>query len=216
VRNGPHGTTIIKKLPGTRPGKKGSKAMLDVTDRESVSKPEGDLLDLSEKPTTRCEQCGNDFTPRNGSGGRRQRFCSEKCKTAFHNSQRVNVSTPHLGESAPTAKKQTRIHGPLAAGNVLDGTLPPEDFPANYPFDPPAPSKIDRPSDFDWLKIESVLHEQRQTAIYWNADGDLVIRQRADWDEENDPFICICENNVGAFIDKLTDFIGIPSVGKRS
>lgn len=32
----------------------------------------------------RCEQCGEPFDPRKGSGGKRQRFCSTECRQAFH------------------------------------------------------------------------------------------------------------------------------------
>jgi hypothetical protein len=61
-----------------------------------------------------------------------------------------------------------------------------------------------------------VLREQRQTAIYWNPDGDLVLRQRADWDEENDPYLVISANNLQDFIDAICDMAGIGSAGRTS
>ncbi len=72
------------------------------------------------------------------------------------------------------------------------------------------------PPEFDWSDSENVvLHDQPETAVYFNPKGALVIRQRADWNEENDPFVYICPNNIAEFIDKLCDVVGIPSVGRQ-
>ena len=71
----------------------------------------------------------------------------------------------------------------------------------------------DAPKEFGWSTTESVaLAEQRQTAVYWNTDGDLVIRQRY-WPD--DDALIIAADSVDRFIDKLTDVMGIPSAGKR-
>lgn len=70
--------------------------------------------------------------------------------------------------------------------------------------------------EFDWNDDDIVLREQRCTAIYWNPAGDLAIRQGADWDESDDPFLVIGANNVQDFIDRLCDVARIPSAGKRS
>jgi hypothetical protein len=90
-----------------------------------------------------------------------------------------------------------------------------------YP-DPAAPPKptVEPPqvkgTDFSWTNEEAVvLREQRQTAIYWNPDGDLVLRQRADWDEANDPYLVIGANNLQDFIDAICDMAGIGSAGRR-
>jgi hypothetical protein len=37
-----------------------------------------------EDSAPKCEQCSEPFQPRKGSGGKRQRFCSEPCRRAFH------------------------------------------------------------------------------------------------------------------------------------
>jgi hypothetical protein len=50
-----------------------------------------------------------------------------------------------------------------------------------------------------------------RTAIYWNQNGALVIRQERHYEE--DVFIFISPDSVDSFIDKLTDFVGIPSFG---
>lgn len=66
--------------------------------------------------------------------------------------------------------------------------------------------------EFDWSKAaELALPEQLAIAFYRNADGDLVIRQHAAWSEQEDSVIIISPNNEQQFIDKLTDFLGIPS-----
>jgi hypothetical protein len=72
----------------------------------------------------------------------------------------------------------------------------------------------DAPKEFGWSTTESVaLAEKRQTADYWNTDGDLVIRQRC-WPDD-DALIFIAGDSVDWFIDKLADVIGNPSAGKR-
>jgi hypothetical protein len=70
-------------------------------------------------------------------------------------------------------------------------------------------------SEFDWNDDCVVLREQRETAIYWNPAGDLVIRQRAGRHDYDDPFLVIRADNIADFIDRLTDIIGIPSVGRH-
>ena len=63
--------------------------------------------------------------------------------------------------------------------------------------------------DFDWDDPEAVvLREQPETAVYWNPKGELVIRQRRDYPDE-DQFIYIAAANVDSFIDKLTDIAGL-------
>lgn len=80
----------------------------------------------------------------------------------------------------------------------------------------PGPNVGKSDSDFDWHENDSVvLREQPETAIYFNAYGQLVIRQREDWPHENgDPYVVISENNISDFLDKITAICGIPSVGK--
>lgn len=88
----------------------------------------------------------------------------------------------------------------------IGGNLPPTKVPAVVPDN----------RKFDWNDDDSVvLHEQPETAIYWNPHGALVIRQRASWNEYDDPFVVVAANNVHDFLDRLTDICGIPSAGKR-
>jgi hypothetical protein len=70
-----------------------------------------------------------------------------------------------------------------------------------------APETNDRA--FDWEADDIiVLHEQPRTAIYWNPNGALVIRQQ-NWPDE-DVFVLIAREYLATFIDELTDFVGIP------
>jgi len=70
--------------------------------------------------------------------------------------------------------------------------------------------------DFDWTAEARdggsvVLREQRATAVYRNPAGDLVIRQERSWNEEEDPFVVITQQNEQEFLDKLCDVLGVKS-----
>ena len=131
-----------------------------------------------------CEQCHTTFSPR--TGGRPQRFCSVDCRRAFHDKpQRDNVHVASRG---------------------LPAVIDPPKAPASGP---------EAKSDFDWGADDSVvLHHQPAVAVYINQAGGLTIRQERSWDQDEDIIIAIAPENVGEFIDKLTDIVGIPSVGK--
>jgi len=133
-----------------------------------------------------CERCAVTFTPR--LGGKPQRFCSPDCRRAFHDKpQRDNVHVASRGLPA-----------------VVDAPEPKQsaDAPEAY-------------KDFDWSSDDSVvLHHQPAVAAYINQAGGLTIRQERSWDQDEDIIIAIAPENVGEFIDKLTDVIGIPSFGK--
>ena len=135
-----------------------------------------------------CEQCSNPFSRRTGSGGKPQRFCSTECRRLFH---AANVPTPKagIGETESEAIPQPIAQRPIP--------------------EPP------RPEEFDWLTNELVvLKEQPATAIYFNPGDDLVIRQKAAWDREEDSFIFIAPGNAQEFLDRLCDVLGIVSVGR--
>ena len=64
--------------------------------------------------------------------------------------------------------------------------------------------------DFDWDAGDIVvLHEQPRTALYFNVNGALVIRQERWMDD--DVFVFIAREYLDSFVDKLTDMLGIPS-----
>ena len=138
----------------------------------------------------KCENCGKGFEPR--KGGRAQRFCSPECRLAFHAEQR---------ETDKATVSAIRQRGTLLT--VIEGTAEPK---------PP----LEPTGDFDWLNDNSVvLREQPETAVYFNRDGALVIRQRSAWNQEDDPFVFISPANIGEFIDKLTEACGVPLAGRQ-
>jgi hypothetical protein len=56
--------------------------------------------------------------------------------------------------------------------------------------------------DFDWNTDDSViLKEQRATAVYYNKHAELIIRQRAAWDDDRDTFIYVTPENIVAFLE---------------
>jgi hypothetical protein len=64
--------------------------------------------------------------------------------------------------------------------------------------------EILKDEDFDWNTDDAViLKEQRATAVYHNKMGELIVRQKADWDEEGDTFIFVTPENFNAFIDGI-------------
>src|SRR5215211_6750518 len=73
----------------------------------------------------------------------------------------------------------------------------------------------DNSADFDWSNDSSIiLRPQPGIAAYYNKANELVIRQEAvrGYDEE-DRLIFINPENQQTFIDKLTDIMGVPSLG---
>jgi hypothetical protein len=76
---------------------------------------------------------------------------------------------------------------------------------------PPAPTP-DATDDFDWRTDDAVvLRSQPATAIFFNRDDDLIIRQQCDHDD--DVAVIVTKQNVSAFLDALTDALGIPAFG---
>jgi hypothetical protein len=162
-----------------------------------------DIVDALPSPL--CKQCGEPFTPRSSSGGKAQLFCKSECRQEFH-SQR--------GQRRPTCDDE----------NAATGTQPPDRNLSSGPLQPVIPQQSAKESpksaeaeDFDWCNDESIaISEEIQiaTAVYRNRSGDVVIRQEAQWpDEDSDPFMIIAERNLQAFIDRLCDIAGILSVG---
>jgi hypothetical protein len=137
-----------------------------------------------------CEHCGQAFERRKHGGGSPQRFCSTDCRAAFHSGSDKSQRSPAW--TLPT----------------LDTNNPEHENANNAPQATPRPSE-----DFDWGNDSSIiLHEQPATAVYFNKDGSLVIRQHR-WPDD-DTVIFIAESSIADFLDKLTDVCGVPSYGK--
>lgn len=165
----------------------GGRAMLDRTTE----------LPIETENLKICERCGSEFTARQGSGGKPQRFCSTDCRQAFH----ATARTAGMCDPADDLDSQRSQRAPTCSGSALVPAVIPRPESENAP--------AGNSEDFDWNDSPSVvLKEQPATAIYWNARGDLVIRQQG-WPDD-DSVILISENNAQAFLDKLCDAMGIP------
>ncbi|WP_375762902.1 hypothetical protein ACE10X_22740 [Bradyrhizobium sp. Pha-3] len=67
-----------------------------------------------------------------------------------------------------------------------------------------AADPVDEEVEFNWNDDDSIiLREQRATAAYRNKDGDLIIRQRARWNDDEDTFVFISPENEVAFMEGL-------------
>lgn len=61
------------------------------------------------------------------------------------------------------------------------------------------------PDEFDWDNDESVvLREQRGTAVYRNKAGEIVIRQKGPWPDD-DSFLYISPENEVAFMEGMAE-----------
>lgn len=140
-----------------------------------------------------CEHCRTPFEPRSGKGGKPQRFCSQECRRAFH-----SESEPQRGPTPPT---------PIAENSPAVPEQP-------EPIAAPAATAKDS-EDFDWVSENNedvVLREQQAIAIYRNTYGGLVIRQHeGGFPGDHDTIIVINRENIGAFVDRLTEVAGVPS-----
>jgi hypothetical protein len=131
-------------------------------------------------PAATCEQCDQPFQPR-ARGGSKQRFCSTKCRTAFHNSQRVNETPQRISETAETLETPRTI-APV-----------------------PAPKVQDDPNKFDWLRDHElvVVRQQSAIAVYTNGNDDVVIRQEGQYGYDDDVWILVSRQNLAPLIRRL-------------
>jgi hypothetical protein len=82
-------------------------------------------------------------------------------------------------------------------------TKAPQALPVKKPS--PPPPQADDPDVFDWETDDCVvLREQRATAVYRNKVGEVVIRQRGPWPEE-DNFLYISPENEVAFMEGMAE-----------
>jgi hypothetical protein len=104
----------------------------------------------------------------------------------------ILATAPHIDPNSPALKtdreKLDKIELAEAAGAVLG---------SGYAFREEVAEE-----DFDWNTDDSViLKEQRATAVYHNKLGELIIRQRAAWDDDRDTFVYVTPENVVAFLE---------------
>lgn len=102
------------------------------------------------------------------------------------------ATAPHIDPESPAFKasleKIEKIELAEAAGAVLG---------SGYAFQEEVAEE-----DFNWNTDDSViLKEQRATAVYHNKLGELIIRQRAAWNDDRDTFVYVTPENVVAFLE---------------
>jgi hypothetical protein len=134
-----------------------------------------------------CVKCEKPFKPRQHGGGKPQKFCGEKCRTAHYvKTQRRKISRQDTSSSEaadkPPMSRDPRPRGPSS------------------PCD-----------EYDW-KGAVVIREQQAIAMYWDEAGNLVIRQKRAWDEEYDSCIIINEHNAERFLVELSALMRTVSV----
>jgi hypothetical protein len=140
-------------------------------------------------PAAVCEQCGQPFEPRAGSGGERQRFCGQDCRRKFH---RHSHRPPTVFPPLPTYTLETPFEV------------------ATQPTEKDAPAPTVKAQGFDWTRSEVLLQPVPMTAPYIDPDtGDLVIGQDGRSSYQDDTVVRIPADHIAAFIDRLTDVLGI-------
>jgi hypothetical protein len=92
-------------------------------------------------------------------------------------------------------------------------TEAPKDLPkapdkiADTPKKAASPPIADDPDKFDWDNPDEgsiVLREQRATAVYRNRAGEVIIRQKGPWPDE-DSFLFISPENEVAFMERMAE-----------
>jgi len=58
--------------------------------------------------------------------------------------------------------------------------------------------------DFSWRDTDAVVVRQQDAiAVYSNPDGELVIRRRRAWDEDDDVWIVVAQTQIRTVIDAM-------------
>ena len=106
----------------------------------------------------------------------------------------LEMTAPHIDFEGPAFKESlktlNKIEKAEAATAVLGASAPVMGSGFAFGFQ--------EDDGFDWDNPEEesvILKEQRATAAYRNKTGELIIRQRANWDEERDTFVFISPEN---------------------
>jgi hypothetical protein len=169
-----HGAPENDRLGGT----------IEKLNTDATKVPQGDYSQPENLPQPgsensqqkRCERCSRPFTPRKGSGGKPQRYCSPECrKGTIPNAPRSEV--PNV---QPT---------PKAAEDVRNGVGNDEDDS----------------DEFRWNDEDIVVPCQPPIAIYRNPSGGIVIRQDQTAFYDNDHWIVVLPENLPRLIRRLQE-----------
>jgi hypothetical protein len=159
------------------------------TDSECAS-PWGDAIIAVNvtTPASACEHCTQPFQPHPG-----KRFCSSRCRVAFHNAKRVSETPPET----PSRFNET----PQRISETAETVETPTPAPT------PTPKVEDDPNDFHWHRDPErewvVVRQQSAIAVYPNDNDDIVIRQQGDTGYVEDKWIVVSRQNLVPLIAAL-------------
>lgn len=88
---------------------------IDVASDVASGVEAGEMCSTSSVAEPSCDQCGNEFKPRHGSGGKPQRFCSTKCRLAFHS----EGQRPQHAPTCDTVTEEIRATTPEATAKPI-------------------------------------------------------------------------------------------------
>ena len=104
----------------------------------------------------------------------------------------LKATAPGIDFEGPAFKESLKVVDQIEKAEAANAVLG-----SGYAFRDEIPEE-----DFDWNTDDSiVLREQRATAVYHNRLGELIIRQKAAWDDERDTFVYVEPENITAFLE---------------
>ncbi len=108
-------------------------------------------------------------------------------------------------EGRAMSSKQLSLVPDQGISEVKPGDKPPAKPIVSHTLTTSA-AVVSDPDAFDWDNPEEdaiVMREQRATAVYRNRHGELIIRQRASWNDDEDTFVFISPENEVTFMEGL-------------
>lgn len=73
---------------------------------------------------------------------------------------------------------------------------------------------IPREDSFNWQTDPSVVIKRQPAVAIYFQDGDTVIRQQAEWCEENDTILILADGHEHRFLDALCEHLGVGNTGR--
>jgi len=167
--------SMLVEDPDYRPGRTLG-VLIENGGGEQLLIPEAELRQVDALFANSCKYCGKDFEPRRGSGGKPQKFCSSKCRQAYH--------AEHEQQPPPPVEK-VPVKAPVISAPVED-----ED------------SRDFTWSGRDAADV--LIPHQPAIAVYFNPHGEVVIRQEGHFGPDEDQFIYLQIKNLDPLIAKLS------------
>jgi hypothetical protein len=153
----------------------------------------------SDETTTEHARAGDENLPLAADqqfSEQRARDFVAACREAGQQTPSIRALAEHWGwHRSRVERLLSRIKTETAVETVSETVL------SVLPQPEPATTKED---DFDWFDRDSVIiREQPAIACYWNPHGEVIIRRRADWCEDEDHFIYVRVEYLDALIERL-------------